>query len=63
MGRWLWLSVKYGLAALGAVLWLTLWFERGFWLGVVQFALLGWLGWQQFMGSPPPAASDREVRR
>jgi hypothetical protein len=60
--RSVWLIVKYSLAAFGAVLWLTLWFDRGFWLGVVQFALLAYLGWQYFMVSPRQDASDPAKR-
>ena len=55
-----WLGIKYGLAAFGAVLWLTLWFERGFWLGVIQLALLTRVAWDELI-VPPPVASDREA--
>jgi hypothetical protein len=59
--RWSYLVLKWGLFGLGAVLWLTLWFERQFWLGVAQFVVLGYLAWQHFMASP--ASSDPAARR
>jgi len=32
--------LKYGLAAFGAFLWITLWYERSPWLGLLQGIIL-----------------------
>lgn len=54
-------------AIFGAGLWIALWFERGFWLGIGQFILMAVVFWQSVIApwrasaspathSPPPTA-------
>jgi hypothetical protein len=32
--------LKYGLAAFGGVLWIALWFQRNFWLGLAMLFII-----------------------
>jgi hypothetical protein len=38
--RPLWLVIKYGLVAAGAYAWIGLWFQRSFWLGLIQLLIV-----------------------
>lgn len=38
--RVVWRVLKYGLVALGAYLWIGLWFQRSLWLGLAQLLIV-----------------------
>jgi len=57
--RWLYLTGKWLLIALGAYLWTALWFERHWALGVLQLLWIGYLIALPAKAAPPKSSPSR----